>query len=154
MGWFGIAIVGLLPFPIAYDAVARSFGHPTLWVFETTLYGLVAAAFLTNGLALAGGAHFRITFLGQVFPGARKALDIVALLITLAFALTLIFASARFVAYSWHFHIRSNTLLSVPQYLPELALPLGGLALALQTLAQLLRGAMPGEPDERHEPGV
>lgn len=154
MGWIGIAIVGLLPFPIAYDAVARSFGHPTLWVFETTLYALVAAAFLSNGLTLAGGAHFRITALAHLWPRWRKALDIIVLLVTLVFALTLIFASARFVAYSWDFNIRSNTLLSVPQYLPELALPIGGLALTIQTLAQLLRGAMPGEPDETAEPGA
>lgn len=154
MAWVGIAIVGLLPFPIAYDAVARFFGHPTLWVFETTLYGLVAAAFLANGMALAAGAHFRITMLGHFWPHARKGLDVAAMLVTLAFALTLIVASARFVQYSWDFDIRSNTLLSIPQYLPELALPLGGLALAIQTLAQLLRGAMPAEPDEAAEPGV
>ena len=73
MGWVGIAIVGLLPFPIAYDAVARSFGHPTLWVFETTLYVLVAAAFLANGMTLAGGAHFRITMLGQCGRGAGRS---------------------------------------------------------------------------------
>jgi C4-dicarboxylate transporter DctQ subunit len=154
MGWIGIALVGLLPFPIAYDAVARSFGHPTLWVFETTLYVLVAAAFLANGITLAGGAHFRITMLGQMWPRCRKVIDIVVLLVILAFALTLIFATAQFVAYSWANDIRSNTLLSVPQYLPELALPVGGLALTIQTLAQLLRGAMPGEPDERAEPGA
>ncbi len=154
MGWIGIALVGLLPFPIAYDAVARSFGHPTLWVFETTLYALVAAAFLANGITLAGGAHFRITALAHMWPRCRKVIDIVVLLVILAFALTLIFATAQFVAYSWANDIRSNTLLSVPQYLPELALPLGGLALTIQTLAQLLRGAMPGEPDERAEPGA
>jgi C4-dicarboxylate transporter DctQ subunit len=154
MGWIGIALVGLLPFPIAYDAVARSFGHPTLWVFETTLYVLVAAAFLANGITLAGGAHFRITMLGHMWPRCRKVIDIVVLLVILAFALTLIFATAQFVAYSWANDIRSNTLLSVPQYLPELALPVGGLALTIQTLAQLLRGAMPGEPDERAEPGA
>ena len=89
-----------------------------------------------------------------MWPRCRKVIDIVVLLVIFAFALTLIFASARFVAYSWANDIRSNTLLSVPQYLPELALPIGGLALAIQTLAQLLRGAMPGEPDERAEPGA
>jgi C4-dicarboxylate transporter DctQ subunit len=154
MAWVGIAIVGLLPFPIAYDAVARFFGEPTIWVFETSLYALVIAAFLANGMALAAGAHFRITVLGHLWPHAKKGLDIAALLVTLAFALTLIFASARFVQYSWDFDIRSNTLLSVPQYLPELALPIGGLALAVQTLAQLLRGEMVGDENESAEPGI
>ena len=154
MAWIGVAFIGILPFPIAYDAIARFFGEPTLWVFETSLYVLVAAAFIANGMTLADGAHFRITMLGYLWPRAKKKLDIAALVVTLLFALTLIVASARFVQYSWDFHIRSNTLLSVPQYLPELALPIGGVALALQTLAQLLRGAMPGEPDERNETGV
>jgi C4-dicarboxylate transporter, DctQ subunit len=154
MAWVGIAIVGLLPFPIAYDAAARFMGHPTLWVFETSLYALIAAAFLANGMTLADGAHFRITALGHLWPRARKGLDIAALLVTLAFALVLIYASARFVQYSWDFNIRSNSLLSVPEYLPELALPIGGLALAIQTLAQLLRGAMPAEPDGTAEPGA
>jgi C4-dicarboxylate transporter, DctQ subunit len=154
MAWAGIAIIGILPFPIAYDAVARFIGQPTIWVFEISLYGLVGAAFLVNGMALADGAHFRITALEHFWPRAKKGLDIAVLLITLVFALTLIFASARFVQYSWNFDIRSNTLLSVPQFLPELALPIGGLALALQTMAQLLRGAMPAEPEERAEPGA
>jgi C4-dicarboxylate transporter, DctQ subunit len=154
MAWAGIAIVGLLPFPIAYDAVARFYGEPTLWVFEISLYGLVVAAFLANGMALADGAHFRITVLGHLWPRARKGLDLAALVVTLAFALILIFASARFVQYSWDFNIHSNTLLSVPQYLPELALPIGGLALAVQTLAQLLRGEMVGDEDESAEPGT
>jgi C4-dicarboxylate transporter DctQ subunit len=154
MAWVGIVIIGLLPFPIAYDAVARFFGEPTIWVFETSLYALIAAAFLANGMALADGAHFRITMLGHVWPGAKKGLDLAALIVTLAFALTLIFASARFVQYSWDVNIHSHSLLEVPQFLPELALPIGAVALALQTLAQLLRGAMPGEPDETAEPGV
>jgi C4-dicarboxylate transporter, DctQ subunit len=154
MAWVGIAIVGLLPFPIAYDAAARFLGHPTLWVFEVSLYALVAAAFLANGMTLADGAHFRITVLEHVWPRAKKYIDVAVLLITLAFALTLIVASARFVQYSWNFDIRSNTLLSVPQYLPELALPIGGFALALQTAAQLLRAAMPAEPEARAEPGA
>jgi C4-dicarboxylate transporter, DctQ subunit len=154
LAWIGIAIIGLLPFPIAYDAIARSFGRPTIWVFETSLYAFVIAAFFVNGLALATGAHFRIIMLGHLWPHAKKAIDFAVLAVTFAFALTLIVASARFVQYSWQFDIHSNTLLSVPEYLPELALPIGGLALAVQTLVQFLRGTMPGDPDETAAPGV
>jgi TRAP-type C4-dicarboxylate transport system permease small subunit len=154
MAWVGIATIGLLPFPIAYDAVARAFGRPTIWVFETSLYAFIVAAFFANGMALATGSHFRITLMGHFWPRAKKSLDIAALLVTLAFALTLIVATAQFVIYSWDNNIRSNSLLSVPEYLPELALPIGGLALAMQAIAQLLRGAMPGGPEETDEPGA
>lgn len=143
MAWIGMAIIGVLPFPIAYDAIARSMGHPTIWVFEISLYGLIAAGFLTNALALTTGSHFRITILGHLFPRAKPWLDLFALLVTLAFALVLIYASSRFVHYSWSFGIRSNSLLSVPQFIPQLALPLGAVALALETVSLLLRGRMP-----------
>ena len=109
MGWIGIALVGLLPFPIAYDAVARSFGHPTLWVFETTLYVLVAAAFLANGIALAAGAHFRITMLGHFWPRAGKGLDIARCWSRLPFALTLIFATG-----AASFHTPGTSTISAP----------------------------------------
>lgn len=143
MAWMGIAIVGILPFPIAYDAIARSMGYPTIWVFEVSLYALIVAGFLSNALALATASHFRITLFGHLWPGAKPWLDFVSLFVTLAFSLVLIYASTRFVQYSWDFNIRSNSLLSTPQFLPQLALPIGGLALALQTIAQILRGRMP-----------
>lgn len=143
MAWIGIAIVAVLPFPIAYDAVARYLGHPTIWVFEVSLYALIVAGFLANAMALATGSHFRITLLGHLWPRARPWLDRFALLVTLIFAIVFIYASLRFVHYSWSFGIRSNSLLSTPQFLPQLALPIGGAALALQVLAQLLRDAMP-----------
>lgn len=151
LAWIGVAIVGILAFPIAYDAIARSMGHPTIWVFEVSLYGLIAAGFLTNALALSTGSHFRITLLGHLWPRARPLLDFVSLLVTLIFALVLIYASGRFVQYNWEFGIRSNSLLSVPQFLPQLALPIGGLALAMQTVAQMLRGRM---PEQELEEGV
>lgn len=149
LAWIGVVIIAVLAFPIAYDAIARSMGHPTIWVFEVSLYALIAAGFLTNALALATGSHFRITLLGHLYPRAKPWLDAVALFVTLIFSLVLIYASARFVQYSWAFGIRSNSLLSTPQFLPQLAIPIGGLALALQTVAQMLRGRMPEhEPEE------
>jgi len=146
LGWIGIVLVSLLAFPIAYDAVARFLGHPTIWVFETSLYALVAAAFLANGIALSSGSHFRITFLSQIFPAWKARLDRCALLITCLFAAAFVYSSAGFVLYSIQFDIRSNTLLSIPQFLPQLALPVGGLALGMQAFAQLLRGQFSDGP--------
>lgn len=151
LGWIGTVLVSILAFPIAYDAVARFLGHPTIWVFETTLYALIAAGFLTNGMALSKGAHFRITLLSHAFPAARRWLDRFSMLTTLAFALAFVYASARFALYSFEFDIRSNTLLSIPQFIPQLALPIGGLALGLQALAHLLEDSMPDESSEMLE---
>lgn len=50
--YISIALMLLLSIPIAYEAVVRSFGYPTIWVFETTLYSFIFLGFLGNVLAV------------------------------------------------------------------------------------------------------
>jgi C4-dicarboxylate transporter, DctQ subunit len=136
-----IALMALLCLPIAYEAVARAFGAPTIWVFETTLYAFVLLGFLGNALAVQRGAHFRVTLLIDIFPQSKQAFDAIAQLSTLAFAMLIIAAGSYFVWYSWSNGILSATLLEVPLWLPQLAIPLGGLGLFLQTLVTMVEGA-------------
>ena len=135
-----IALMALLCLPIAYEAVARAFGAPTIWVFETTLYAFVFLGFLGNALAVQRGAHFRVTLLIDVFPQSKQVFDAIAQLSTLAFAMLIIAAGSYFVWYSWSNGILSATLLEVPLWLPQLAIPLGGLGLFLQTLVTMVEG--------------
>ena len=136
-----IALMALLCLPIAYEAVARAFGAPTIWVFETTLYAFVFLGFLGNALAVQRGAHFRVTLLIDAFPQSRRFFDAIAQLSTLAFAMLTIAAGSYFVWYSWSNGILSATLLEVPLWVPQLAIPLGGLGLFLQTLVTMVEGA-------------
>jgi C4-dicarboxylate transporter, DctQ subunit len=140
MSRVAVAIVSLLAFPICYDVVARAVGHPTIWVFEITLYALGAAAFLANAAALKHGTHFRITILLKLFPRWRRRLDQLALLATLAFGLVLTASGAMFAWHSFAEGVRSATLLSIPLFIPQSELALGGFALVVQSLAMLLAG--------------
>lgn len=140
MDHIATAIVALLAFPICYDVIARSLGYPTIWVFETTLYALGASAFLANATTLKTGAHFRITLLGKVLPRFRPYLDGFALLVTLAFGLLLLVAGTGYAWESFSRGIESATLLSVPLYIPQSEIALGGFALTLQSVAILLSG--------------
>lgn len=140
-----VAVVLLLALPIAYDVTMRFFGRPTLWVFEISMYALITAGFLANAVALRSGAHFRVTVLMKLFPRWRRALNLFSLSVTLIFALILTAAGCYYVWYSWTNAIVSATLLEVPLWIPELALPLGGLALFLETLVMLVTGAEPSE---------
>ncbi len=143
-----MAVLLMLALPITYDATARAFGHPTIWVFEVSVYALIAAGFLANPVALRTGAHFRVTILHKLFPRLRRALDVFALLMTLLFSMLLIGTGFYFVWYAWHNHILSATMLEVPLWIPQLALPIGGVGLFLQTLALLLSGQSPGEEED------
>jgi TRAP-type C4-dicarboxylate transport system permease small subunit len=142
-----IALMVLLCIPITYEAIARAFGAPTIWVFETTLYAFVFLGFLGNALAVQSGAHFRVTLLIDVFPQSGRIFDAIAHLSTLAFAMLIMATGSYFVWYSWSNGILSATLLEVPLWLPQLAIPLGGLGLFLQTLVTMADGA--GESAEQ-----
>jgi C4-dicarboxylate transporter, DctQ subunit len=144
-----VVLLMLLALPITYDATARAFGHPTIWVFEVTMYALIATGFLANPVATRSGAHFRVTLLHKLFPRWRRALNVFSHLMTLLFAAILVGAGIYFVWYSWSNGIRSATLLGVPLWIPQLALPVGGVGLFLQTLAFLLTGEEPSEEDSQ-----
>lgn len=141
--WVSIGIIGLLAFPMIYDVVLRSFGHPTIWAFELTTYALIAGTFLGNAHALRDGKHFRVTFLIKTFPRARGFLNYFSVALTLLFGLLLVVAGGIFVEHAFVTHLRSPTLLNVPLYLPELAIPLGGVSLMTQALVNLLTGQFP-----------
>ncbi len=143
-----IGVVALLAFPIFYDALARKAGHPTTWVFETTQYALIAGAFLANAYALRHGNHFRVQVAFGMFPRLRRAFDDLALASALAFGAIVAFAGGMLVHYSYANDIRSATIFSVPLYLPQLMIPLGGTSLALQAAAMLILRASPSEQTE------
>ena len=138
------ALILLLALPIAYEAVARAFGHPTIWVFETNLYAFIFLGFLGNVLAVQRGAHFRVMLVAELFgPVSRRVFDLVAHVSVLLFAVLIIASGLYYVWYSLSNHILSGTLLNVPLWIPELAVPLGGLGLFLQTLVVLMGGGDP-----------
>lgn len=132
-----LALMLLLALPIVYDAVMRAFGYPTIWVFETTLYAFIFIGFLGNALAVKRGAHFRVTILAQLFPRLRRTFDMISDLSVIAFALLIIASGVYFSWYSWTNTIGSSTLLEVPLWIPNLAIPIGGLGLLLQSIVSL-----------------
>lgn len=126
--------------PIAYEAIARAFGAPTTWVFETTLYAFIFLGFLGNVLAVQHGSHFRVTALLDAFPSRRKMFDMIAQLSTLLLALLILSAGIYFVFYTASNSIVSATLLEIPLWIPALAIPIGGLGLLTQTLTNMITG--------------
>jgi C4-dicarboxylate transporter DctQ subunit len=138
-----IVLMIVLCIPITYEAVARAFNSPTIWVFETTLYAFVFLGFLGNALAVQTGAHFRVTLLIELFPARRRLFDLIAQFTTLAFAILIIASGIYFMWYSISNRIVSATLLEVPLWIPQLAIPLGGLGLFFETLVQMITGEVP-----------
>ncbi|MEX0695746.1 MAG: TRAP transporter small permease [Rhodospirillales bacterium] len=140
MTGISIALMVLLCVPITYEAVARFFNAPTLWVFETTLYAFIFLGFLGNALAVKSGSHFRVTLLVDMFPATKSFFDRLSQIMTLTLALLIISSGIYFVWYSYSSDILSATMLEIPLWIPQLAIPLGGLGLFLQTLVSMITG--------------
>jgi C4-dicarboxylate transporter DctQ subunit len=144
LGWISVGIISLLAFPMVYDVVMRTSGHPTIWAYELTIYALIAATFFANADALREGRHFRVTALLRGAPGRVLFLNRLANAMTLGFGLILFAAGSEFAYAAFANKQHSATLLFVPLYYPRLAIPVGALGLAAQALANLVRDEYAG----------
>lgn len=137
----------LLPLPVLYEIVMDQLHRPPIWVFETTGYTVILIAFAASGYGLSTGHHFRVAILPERFPVLARPLARLSALFQLAFGLILLLAGIHQVVTDYVQGLRSDTLLAVPQFLPQMAFPIGGLVIALQGIAHLL--APP--PERQHD---
>jgi TRAP-type C4-dicarboxylate transport system permease small subunit len=131
-------LVLLLPLPILYEIIMDQLQRPPVWVFEMTGYAIIAIAFCAGGYGLRTGHHFRISLLAHHWPSAEPPLRVLSAFLELMFGVLLAWAGWIQAQASYLQNVRSDTLLQIPQTWPELALPIGGVAIALQGLGNLL----------------
>jgi TRAP-type C4-dicarboxylate transport system permease small subunit len=128
----------LLPLPVLYEVVMDQLQNPPTWVFETTGYTIILIAFAASGYGLSTGHHFRVALLPERFPALARPLARFSALLQVGFGLVLLLAGIQQVVTDYVQGLESDTLLAVPQYLPQMAFPIGGLVIALQGVAHLL----------------
>lgn len=149
LGIVSVVLVTILCLPICYEALLRAADQPTIWVFEVTLYAFIFLGFLGNTVAVRKNAHFRVTVITKIFPTMRRFFDLLSNFMASLFALLIVGSGCYFVWYSIENEIVSATLLEIPMWIPQLAIPLGGLGLLLETIIQIIEGA-PQDEDEFH----
>ena len=137
--YFAVALILLLPVPVLYEVIADQLEQPPIWVFETTGYAIIMIAFAASGYGLATGHHFKVDLLAKRFPELGIPLAILSGVLEAAFGLILIIAGSMQAYGAFEQDMRSDTLLAVPLFWPMLAFPIGGLAILLQGLAQILK---------------
>lgn len=130
-GWCLIA----LSLPIAFDVIARKFGHPTAWAFDVSLYLMVTIVYIGVADGIRTGVHFRVHLLIDRMPALRPVINSLDLVLVFLLGAGLTWAGGDLAWTSYTTHLVSTTLLHVPMFLPQLVLPIGGLSLALQAVA-------------------
>lgn len=137
--------IWLLAITVTYDVALRTFGVPTLWAAEVSIYLMIAMAFLGAGATQNVDGHFRVTFVRDLCPPKlRTCLDVVALLLATAFAVLFTIGAWKVTSFSWMLDFKTSTLLEIPLWILQGLMVIGGVLLTLATLRDLLLVAVHG----------
>src|SRR6201747_2493447 len=147
-------LCGLLCFGLSLsvpcDLVARTIGHPWLWLQEVTSTFFIYAIFIGAAVATRRNDHLYLTAISEAMHGTpRLIVEIIIRLVVLGVAFCLIwFGYLNFLRGFGSFRLPSGT----PIASLYAAIPLSGVLIALFTVEQLVNGIRNGfdhpEPPE------
>lgn len=128
----------------------------TVWQTEFVTFALVAATFIGSPYVLLLKGHVNVDLLPLYLkPGPRRVLALLASTAALVFCLVVAWTGYRLLHEAWTGGWRTDTVWSLPLWIPYLAMPVGIGLLALQYVADIL-GLISGreepfglEPGER-----
>ncbi|MGX1098828.1 TRAP transporter small permease subunit [Amorphus sp. MBR-141] len=115
-------------------------GHSTVWQTEYTTYAIVAATFLGAPWTLMVRGHVNVDLL-PLAAGRRGRIVLEALsgLAALVFVTLFAYSAWFFVEEAWVNSWRSETVWSVPLWMPVAPMFVGTALLALQYVAELIK---------------
>ena len=137
------ACLGLAIMLIFEVIVTSFFEWSQPWAVEYSGYLLLFVLFSGSGWALKQGAHIRVTALTDMMPNSiQRPLDIICSLAALALT---VYLSSALVEHAWRSYGFGS--LSVfpsrsPLYIPQAALAVSIIILALSLVARIMRGLM------------
>jgi TRAP-type C4-dicarboxylate transport system permease small subunit len=119
----------------------------TIWQTDFVTFSLVAATFIGSPYVLLTKGHVNVDVLPiYVGPRARWWLALIAILISLAFALTMTVLTAHFWQEAWDNNWRSESMWRARLWIPYMAMPIGLGVLTLQYVADLINLVTGREP--------
>jgi C4-dicarboxylate transporter, DctQ subunit len=126
---------------ITYEVVARYvFLAPTIWAEEISRFAQIWATYLAAAYVLKNRNLIRIDLLtGRLNAQWRRVFEALALTFVGVFCIVAIFYGTGIVAESIEMGRATSTMLSVPRWMTESAVPIGFGILLLQCLAELGR---------------
>lgn len=135
---FAIAVVTGV---VMWEVVARgTFGSPTVWANETTVYLSAVAYLMVGGYALLHRRHVRIDVIYErLAPRTRAKLDLFTFVFFVLYAGTLVWIGGDMAWASIQQNETTGTPWDPPIWPVKLAIPVAGLLLLLQGTANLLR---------------
>jgi TRAP-type C4-dicarboxylate transport system permease small subunit len=143
-----VAVLTLVPI------VARQMGWPAHSWDEVATFCMAASAFMGLACTWRSGVHVRMELVVAQFNGrTRRAIEIVALSITLAACAYFTWYAARFVLESWRMNDVSQGLLPIALWIPQSGMVIG-LVLMCLAVGESLVDALMGRSAPTHAEAV
>jgi len=146
VGWFWGLTILLVTAAIMYEIIARGvFGRATIWANELTVYLSAMAYLLAGGYALRYRMHVRIDLVYDVLPRqARAWADLIGIVFLILYAGTLVWIGSQMAWTSFLQQETTGTPWNPPIWIVKATIPLAGLLLLLQGIANLVRDRRAG----------
>lgn len=135
--WMFVAIGAM----IFFEVVARYvFLSPTIWAEELSRFAQIWATYLAAGYILKNRHLITIdVVVSRLGPSARRRADAASLGLIALFSVVAIYYGATVTIESIEVGRATSTMLAVPRWMTESAVPIGFTILLAQCLAQLVR---------------
>ncbi|MGC9420730.1 MAG: TRAP transporter small permease [Rhodovulum sp.] len=135
---------------LSYEVVARYFfTQPTIWAAELSQLCLIWACPLAAPWVLSARRHIRVTAVTQLLPlGLRRVLEVAAMLVIAGFSGFVLWFGFGIFHDSWVRGRTTGTMLDLPAWLPEAAIPAGFALLTVSALGNAWRAATGPLPAE------
>jgi TRAP-type C4-dicarboxylate transport system permease small subunit len=131
----GIALLLIFAREMVEIILRNLFGRSTMFADEMCGYLNVGVVFLGLAYTLARGGFIRVEMVYRHLKGAAKrAADWYAVIVSLAFASTLLYQMVKYTIYSFVNDVRSPEVTATPQYIPQLLVVIGVSVLVVQLL--------------------
>ena len=136
-GWI-FFLTGLF---LTYEVASRYlFNAPTVWAAEVSQLLLIWGVYLALGRMMHRRQNITIDFLyDRMAARPQRYADTVAVVITLVFALVIVWYGGWIALDSFVRGRSTGTMLNIPNWWSEAAVPLGFTVLCLQSVVELIR---------------
>jgi C4-dicarboxylate transporter DctM subunit len=121
---------------ITYEVITRHFfNRPTIWTFDTAIYMILAAMFFAAAHVAKDDGHVCVDFITiRLSIKTRSFLEIITYSWSVLFCIVFVYSAVRMVYISATQSILDNTDIALPLAIPQAALTLGIMVLALQLI--------------------
>ncbi len=141
------ACVFLIAAGVVLEIILRIFGTSLPGIIEIATFALVGASFMALAHTFRHNVHIRITMIvSRISPPRRRYFEIWSLAVSLVISAWFTFYCVMLAWDAYEFNDRSDGLLSIPLWIPQMVMTIGVGLLALSLLEELikvLRGKKP-----------